>query len=305
MIGTVVLGSYRVDRLLGEGGMGAVYRAMSPQGHEIAVKVMHPHLLANPAMAARFRAEADNAAKVRNPHIAKVMTVETLPDGRTLIAMEFLHGNDLSKFMEHRLPILPVDALPFLVQLADGLQAAHQVGVIHRDIKPDNLHIGTADPVPDWLRIIDFGISKQVLAGMGMTGANALMGTPSYMAPEQARDAAAVTPAADIFSAGVIAVELITGRRPYADPRDNGVLTLLNRYEQIRRGELAPIRLADLARRSNGEPLDIPRPGSPTWSKPSASIPRRGPGPPSSSSRRSTRASPVVSRWSRSTPRAS
>ena len=140
MICAVVLGSYRVDRLLGEGGMGAVYRAMSPQGHEIAVKVMHPHLLANPAMAARFRAEADNAAKVRNPHIAKVMTVATLPDGRTLIGLEFLHGNDLSKFMEHRLPILPVAALPFRVQLPPGLPRPHPAQpVIRHRIKRDHI----------------------------------------------------------------------------------------------------------------------------------------------------------------------
>ncbi|MEZ4403210.1 MAG: protein kinase [Kofleriaceae bacterium] len=257
MIGTVVLGSYRVDRLLGEGGMGAVYRAVSDKGHHIAVKVMHPNMLTDPALAERFVREAEHAAQIRNPHIAEVMSVGQLDDGRTFIAMEFLRGVDLGKWMEHRLPITPTEALTILVQLAAALQAAHSAGIIHRDIKPDNL-ILSDDPVRNWVKIIDFGISKHTLAGTNITADRAIMGTPSYMAPEQAQDAASVTPAADIFAAAIIAVELITGRRPYAGPGDEGPFTLISRYAHIVAGTIPAPRLADLARRSNGEPLDIP-----------------------------------------------
>ena len=268
MIGMVVMG-HTIDQQLGEGGMGSVWRAISNHGHCSAVKVMHPHMLKNPMLAARFLREADNAQAIVNPHVAKVVAVETLPDGRTAIAMHYVNGKPLSDFMRGRLPIAVAEralgepsALAIITQLCDGIQAAHRAGVVHRDIKPDNIMI-CKEPVPDWIVMLDFGISKRLLAGGDLTGDRMMMGTPSYMAPEQARDAASVTGAADIFSAAVICVELITGRRPYADPHgaEDSPESIITRYAEIRAGARPTPRLTDLARRANGEPLDIP----PAW----------------------------------------
>lgn len=257
MIGETVLGVYVVDKLLGEGGMGAVYRAVSPLGDEICVKVLHAQYASRADIVERFTREATNARRVASPRIARVMAVDRTLKGQIYIAMEFVRGATLARWMEDRIPVTPEDALPILVQICDGLQAAHRVDLVHRDIKPDNVMLRD-DYGVERVTILDFGIAKDRRSGMQLTAEASMIGTPAYMAPEQAGAASSVDATADVFALGVIAIELVTGRRPYAGP-DDGIEAIIARFTRIQHGIEAPPRVVDLARRPDGRILDLPR----------------------------------------------
>ena len=257
MIGEAVLGVYVVDKLLGEGGMGAVYRAVSPLGDEICVKVLHAQYAGRADIVERFTREATSARRVASPRIARVMAVDRTHAGQLYIAMEFVRGATLTRWMENRIPVTPADALPILAQIADGLQAAHRVDLVHRDIKPDNIMLRD-DYGIERVTILDFGIAKDRRSGMQLTAEASMIGTPAYMAPEQAGAASTADATADVFALGVIAIELVTGRRPYAGP-DDGIETIIARFTRIQHGIEAPPRVVDLALRPDGRRLDLPR----------------------------------------------
>jgi eukaryotic-like serine/threonine-protein kinase len=215
-VGSILGNKYRLLRLVGEGGMGAVYEAEHlALGSRAAVKVLHPELARRSGLVERFLQEARVAAQIRSPHVVRVTDVDRTPEGQAYIVMDLLVGEPLSTALQRqrRLPV-PL-ACEFTTQILDALEAAHALGVIHRDLKPENVFITNEGGKPV-LKLIDFGIAKahRSEAERNLTVAGSLMGTAEYMAPEQARSAGAVDARADVYAAGVMLYEMIAGVRP-------------------------------------------------------------------------------------------
>src|SRR6266511_5313620 len=184
-------GKYRMVRLLGEGGMGAVYEGENVRiNRRVAIKVLHAGLTENKEVTQRFEREAQAAGRIGNDHILEVLDLGSLASGDHYIVMEYLDGEPLSARIAREKRLEPFQLAPLIRQVIVGLAAAHEAGIIHRDLKPDNIYIlKTKAGHADFVKIIDFGISKfQPLSGDGMkmTRTGTVMGTPYYMSPEQA-----------------------------------------------------------------------------------------------------------------------
>jgi eukaryotic-like serine/threonine-protein kinase len=216
LLGRRVVGNYVIESLLGAGGMGAVYVARHVSlDTKLAIKVLHAELSARPDIVRRFIAEAKAASDIKHPNIIRVIDVGQFDSGEHYIALEHLDGYSLDRA---QLP-MPLETICAMVcQVAAGLDAAHARGIIHRDLKPGNLFLAPQPGNPVHTKILDFGIAKLLgdteLGGVH-TGTNMVMGTPAYMAPEQARGAAGVTPLSDVYALGAIVFELACARRPY------------------------------------------------------------------------------------------
>ena len=218
--GQMIDGKYRIVKMIGEGGMGAVYMGENVRiNRKVAIKVLHAAYTGNEEVMQRFEREAQAAGRIGNDHILEVLDLGQLPDGDHFIIMEFLDGEPLSSRIKSRGRLTPREATPVIRQVLEGLGAAHAAGIIHRDLKPDNIFILREKAgVADYVKIIDFGISKfnQLSGdGMKMTRTGAVMGTPYYMSPEQASGSAEADQRSDIYSVGVILYEAITGRVPF------------------------------------------------------------------------------------------
>ncbi|MCE9574540.1 MAG: protein kinase [Deltaproteobacteria bacterium] len=219
LVGTTI-GGYLVERLLGEGGMGAVYEARHPAlGKRLAIKVLLPEYANHQVVTARFVQEAIVAAHIEHPNIVEVRDTATLPDGRHYIALEFLEGCDLEHYVEDRGNRLgEYDALLILLQVCCGLHDAHLAGVVHRDLKPPNVFITHDRRQPTLVKILDFGIAKirtSRRATALQTNAKSVMGTPEYMAPEQATAPTSVDQRADVYALGGIIYRILSGRTPF------------------------------------------------------------------------------------------
>jgi len=214
--GALVAGKLRVVRQLGAGGMGAVYEVEHViTKHHRALKVLLAGADANPGIVQRFLREASAAGHIGNPHIVETFDAGTLASGEPYIVMELLDGEPLSARIA-RGPLPLEAALEIVLQAANGLQAAHDAGVVHRDIKPDNLFLLPGEP--PFLKILDFGISKfdpERTGEAGLTRAGSVMGTPWYMSPEQVRGDGDIDARADVYALGVVLYECVTGRRPF------------------------------------------------------------------------------------------
>jgi serine/threonine-protein kinase len=216
-VGTILGGTYQITALLGRGGMGAVWSAshLRLPGKRVAVKVLH-QASANDESYARFRREAEIATRIGHPNIVDVLDWNTLPDGKTpYLVLEYLNGESLSSRLM-RGPI-PVDqTLTIVRQIGSALHAAHRAGVIHRDLKPDNIFLCPTDSgghVTDHVKVLDFGISKIRDSQTMHTQEARLLGTPQYMAPEQATGKnAEVDERSDLFALGAIVYEMLAGR---------------------------------------------------------------------------------------------
>jgi eukaryotic-like serine/threonine-protein kinase len=227
--GAILDGKYRVLRLIGEGGMGAVFEAEATRLHRrVAVKVMRPELNQDLEIAARFQLEAQAAGRIGSRHIVDVLDLGQLPSGAPYMVMEFLDGESLRARIERAGPMSPPEILDVALQLLEGVAAAHAAGIIHRDLKPDNVFLVKQSNGTTFVKILDFGISKFKDAGgspnFAVTRTGALMGTPHYLAPEQASGASAVDPRTDLYAAGVILYECLTGALPYAAESFNELL---------------------------------------------------------------------------------
>ncbi|HET6281520.1 MAG TPA: serine/threonine-protein kinase [Polyangia bacterium] len=212
--GSLVNNLYRLVRLIGVGGMGEVWEARHERTKgRVALKVLLSEIGRHIPLLLRFQREAEITSGLNHPNIVRVSDFDKLPDGRPFLVMEFLEGYDLSAVARSRTPMPLAQVVEVIEQTAMGLQAAHDQGVIHRDLKPANIFLV---PLPGSARfvvkILDFGISK-ARDGVGtLTQTHSVMGTPNYMAPEQATDgAASVDARADQFSLAAIAFELLTG----------------------------------------------------------------------------------------------
>ncbi len=218
--GEIIDGKYKIEKLLGEGGMGAVARATHVVlGGAVALKFMHPQFMSYPGAVERFVNEGRASKAIRSEHVLPVLDVGLLPNGAPYLMMECLQGCDLSQLLEREGPTgLPVDrALNFVVQILRGLQAAHAINIIHRDMKPSNCFVVTHEGEHDFVKILDFGISKVTQPGSSsLTQTNTALGTPLYMSPEQARSSREVDARTDIYAVGVIFYELLSGRTPFS-----------------------------------------------------------------------------------------
>jgi serine/threonine protein kinase len=215
--GDVLAGKYRVERVLGVGGMGVVVAAHHIQLDEkVALKFLLPEALGNAEAVARFAREARAAAKIKSEHVARVSDVGTLPSGAPYMVMEYLDGGDLAGWIKQR-GALPVDqAVEFVLQACIAVADAHALGIVHRDLKPANLFCVRRSDGQLSIKVLDFGISKMNdasgMAPGSITRTSALMGSPLYMSPEQMRASKDVDAQTDIWALGVILFELMTGR---------------------------------------------------------------------------------------------
>jgi eukaryotic-like serine/threonine-protein kinase len=212
---------YEVERLLGDGGMGAVYRARHVMLNQpVAVKLLHAEFSRRGDMLERFLREARAAAAIGNPHIIRVHDCDVTPDGRPFLVMELLEGEGLEALLRRERRLTPQRVVALAQQMLDGLGAAHAAGIIHRDMKPANVFVRkTPDPaMPEFVTVLDFGISKMADptgSNQHITQTGAVIGTPIYMAPEQIMNPKDLDRRADIYATGVMIYEMLSGRLPY------------------------------------------------------------------------------------------
>jgi serine/threonine-protein kinase len=217
--GDVLAGKYRIDKILGVGGMGVVVAAHHIQlDDRVAIKFMLPSGLSNREAVSRFAREARAAVKIKGEHVARVSDVGTLENGAPYMVMEYLDGIDLADWLKQRGPLPVEQAVEFLLQACEAIAEAHALGIVHRDLKPANLFVVSGPDRGLMVKVLDFGISKSTSltpVGSDMTQSSVVMGSPLYMSPEQMRSAKDTDSRSDIWALGVILYELIAGRTPF------------------------------------------------------------------------------------------
>jgi hypothetical protein len=239
------LADYEILGVLGRGGEGVVYRARHrPLGRVVALKMLRDSGRARPEALARFRREAETLARLRHPHIVQVYEVGC-EGGRPFFALEYVEGGSLSARLQGR-PLPARDAARLMEQAADAVHAAHEAGVVHRDLKPANVLLapgpGLGSP-----KVSDFGLAKHVAVDVSLTRTGLVLGTPDYMAPEQARgEAGALGPACDVYALGAVLYQLLTGRPPFVGEGSMDVLLQAAHSEPVPPRRLCPRTPRDL-----------------------------------------------------------
>jgi serine/threonine protein kinase len=232
LVGTVVAGRYKVIKLLGEGGMGAVYLAEhSAIEKKLALKVLHPEYATKGDIVTRFQQEAISASRIKHPNVLEVFDFGQLDDGSFFLAMEFLEGNDLADEIQKSRVLDARRGLGYALQICRALAAAHAKGVVHRDMKPENVFLQRTSDGEDIVKIVDFGIAQlrtneEAAAGAKqrrLTRTGMIFGTPEYMSPEQAAGRHA-DQRADVYAVGIILYEMFTGAVPFTGETFLGVL---------------------------------------------------------------------------------
>ena len=236
LVGREIAGRYRIDKKLGEGGMGAVYRGEQISlKRAVAVKLLRPELGTNQMILRRFNAEAEAVAKLNHPNIVNIYDFGQDRDGSLFIAMEYIDGRSLRDAIQQQAPFTPRRALEIAAQIAASLVDAHAHSIIHRDLKPDNVMLQDRGKQRDIVRVLDFGIAKLRDDTRGtqaaMTQAGDMLGTPQYMSPEQIRGEA-IDGRVDIYSLGCMIYEMVTARMAYEAPT---VMAMLSKHllEQV------------------------------------------------------------------------
>jgi serine/threonine-protein kinase len=217
--GDVLVGKYRVERVIGTGGMGVVVAAQHIALDErVALKFLLPNALFDPTSIGRFVREAQTAVRIKSEHVARISDVGTFDDGAPYIVMEYLEGTDLKAVVASKGPLPVAEAVDYLLQASEALAEAHSLGIVHRDIKPANLFVTHRRDGSALVKVLDFGISKLIEskdANQGLTTTATMLGSPLYMSPEQARSAKSVDTRTDIWSLGTVLFELLSGKSPF------------------------------------------------------------------------------------------
>ena len=227
------VGGFVIEGLIGEGGMGLVYRARHPiLERRFAVKVLRPDVAADPAIAQNFIREAQTLSAIKHPNIIDIVGFGPLDDGRQFMVTEFLDGRTVEHELIERGRIAPIRALLLVDQVLSALAAAHSVDVVHRDLKPSNIFLARSSDGTEIVKLLDFGLAKQqpaqLAAGAEVAGRSVVAGTPEYVAPEQASGEVAGT-WSDLYSLGVTLFEMLTGQRPFNAPESPERVTSLMR----------------------------------------------------------------------------
>jgi eukaryotic-like serine/threonine-protein kinase len=221
LLGRVFEGKYRLDERLGGGGMGTVYRATHLLiDRQVALKVLSQRFVGDQTAQQRFRREARAAGRMQHPNAVTVTDFGATEDGYLYIVMELLEGRTLRDLLARDAPLDPARAVSLMLQACAAVGAAHEVGLIHRDLKPANIFIEQRPNLPAVVKVLDFGVAKFAVEEHEddydtLTQVGAIIGTPRYMAPEQCSGAAQLTPAADVYSLGIILYEMLTGVVPF------------------------------------------------------------------------------------------
>jgi serine/threonine-protein kinase len=224
LIGQVLDGRYKIESVLGEGGMGIVYKAVHTALRKpLAIKVLRPEVSKKDEIVARFKQEAQSASQIGNQHIIDISDFGELRDGSTYFVMEFLNGQSLTKALEAGR--FSLERTVYVAkQLCKALGAAHEIGIVHRDMKPDNVQLIERGDDKNFVKVLDFGIAKVGGQNSKLTQAGQVFGTPHYMSPEQCAGTA-VDHRTDIYAVGVILYELATGQVPFDADNLMGILT--------------------------------------------------------------------------------
>jgi len=260
-----VVGKYRISRFLAAGGMGAVYEAQHTLvKRRFAVKFLHQDLARKRDLLARFQREAEAAGALESENVAAAIDLGVAADGSPYIVMEYLVGESLEHLLE-REGTLPVERATDIVQQAcRGVQAAHARGIVHRDLKPHNLFVCRREDGTDLVKVLDFGVAKleALEQNSAATRTGTVLGTPSYMAPEQARGEKTVGHGADVYALGAILYELLSGKKPHPGESHNAILHHISTQpavalEQVTEGlptELVAVVMRALAGRTEDRP---------------------------------------------------
>ena len=232
-VGQVLAGKYRVERVLGQGGMGVVVAATHLQLNQLfALKFLLPHMCEHGEAVARFAREARAAVQIQSEHVARVTDVGTLESGAPYMVMEYLQGSDLSEVLRARGPLPIAEAVGFLLQACEAIAEAHALGIVHRDLKPANMFLTRRRDGSPLVKVLDFGISKalqETLSGTApsVTSTSAIMGSPLYMSPEQVRSSKTVDARSDVWALGVILQELLTGAPSYEAETASALMAMI------------------------------------------------------------------------------
>jgi len=218
--GDVVDGKYRVESILGIGGMGFVVAATHVElSQQVAIKFLLPEFATRPEAVARFQREAQSAARIRNDHVAKVFDIGRMQGVGPYLVMEYLVGSDLAAELQTWKILAVQDAVDLLMQACEATAEAHALGIVHRDLKPANLFIMRGRGGEPVVKLLDFGISKTLptegQAPVDLTSTTSVMGSPSYMSPEQVRSTKSVDHRTDVWALGAILYEMLTGHTPF------------------------------------------------------------------------------------------
>jgi serine/threonine-protein kinase len=245
-VGIVVAGKYRIGRVLGQGGMGIVYEAENVVlGRKVALKRLKDAALHDAALVTRFLQEARAAAAIGHDHIVDILDVVTDEAGVVYIVMELLTGESLATRLAADRRLSPDFAVEVIAQMLEALAAAHDRGIIHRDLKPENLWLETKPEAKPFVKLLDFGISKVVdlklrVSTDKLTETGMMMGTAHYMSPEQARGSASVDHRTDLWSAGALLYECLSGRTPFQESNYNAMIGKLLTEDPPDLAALAP-----------------------------------------------------------------
>lgn len=223
-IGSVLSGRYTISEVLGRGGMATVYKAHHAMGNRVlAVKVLHDRFADDQPTRERFHREAEKAKTLAHPNIVEVYDFGLTEDQVPFLVMELLDGHPLDQVLRRRRKMRPDEVIALGLQIARGLSRAHDFGVVHRDVKPENIFLCRSDDDTPAIKLVDFGIALAP-QDKRLTASGQMLGSPRYMAPERFRDRALVIPASDLYALGIVLFEMATGRLPFESESMAGYL---------------------------------------------------------------------------------
>nr|HEX4313231.1 serine/threonine-protein kinase [Kofleriaceae bacterium] len=231
--GELLAGKYHIDRVLEPGGMGVVAVATHLELRASVCLKFMLRSVATPDNVERFVREARVAAQLRGPHVCRVMDLARLPDGVPFIVMELLVGSDMAAYAKRRRRLRASEAAELVRQACDGLAEAHDAGIVHRDVKPQNLFVTKRRDGEPHVKVLDFGCSKATFVDAVHTGTAAVFGTPAYMSPEQARSTKRVDPRTDVWALGAVLYELLAGRQAFTGDTFGQILAAVERARPL------------------------------------------------------------------------
>jgi serine/threonine-protein kinase len=219
-VGSLIAAKFRIERVIGRGAMGVVVEATDlTLGRRVAVKLILPQYAGDEQLRGRFIREAHAMTRLTSEHVAQVLEVGELPDGTRFMVMEYLEGQSLEDMVQSAGPLPPSEAVDLILEALDAIAEAHDIGLVHRDVKPSNLFLAARKGKPPIVKVLDFGIVKDTTSGQRLTATGTLPGTPAYMAPELvAMQEQLIDARADIWAIGVTLYELLTGELPFNGP---------------------------------------------------------------------------------------